>query len=208
MVLSLRRSTKCRRGHETSPCHRPAFTSAVLLASQAGAAHADDDHDSAASVTAPVRSATAKYHSVNAAQKAGYSILPDTGGITCIAEPQMGAMGVHYVNGDLVKDPAIAATQPEALVYPADRHGRLHLAALEYVVIKADWDAHISLAGSGAPPCVKTLPPNLFGHDFNVTDAPNRYGLPPFYSLHVWMWKNNPAGIFTMWNPSVHCRQT
>jgi hypothetical protein len=46
-----------------------AFTSAVLLASQAGAAHADDDHDSAASVTAPARSATAKYHSVNAARR-------------------------------------------------------------------------------------------------------------------------------------------
>ena len=30
---------------------------------------------------------------------------------------------------------------PEALVYAPDRHGGLHLAALEYVVIKADWDA-------------------------------------------------------------------
>ena len=45
----------------------------------------------------------------------------------------------------------------------------------------------------------------LFGHEFNFTDAPNRYGLPPFYSLHAWVWKDNPAGTFEMWNPSVHC---
>jgi hypothetical protein len=47
-----------------------------------------------------IRSATAKYYSLSVAKKAGYSILADAAGITCIAEPQMGAMGVHYVKGD------------------------------------------------------------------------------------------------------------
>jgi hypothetical protein len=82
------------------------------------------------------------------------------------------------------------------------------LAALEYVVIKSDWDAHNSLVGSGAPSWVKPAPPNLFGQDFNFTDAPNRYGLPPFYSLHAWAWKENPVGTFAMWNPSVRCDET
>ena len=36
--------------------------------------------------------------------------------------------------------------------------------------------------------------PSLFGHEFMVTDAPNRYGLPAFYSLHVWAWDHNPMG--------------
>jgi hypothetical protein len=54
-------------------------------------------------LTAPARSATAKYHSLTVAKKGGYSILADSAGITCIAEPHMGAMGVHYVKGDLVK---------------------------------------------------------------------------------------------------------
>ena len=36
-------------------------------------------------------------------------------------------MGVHYVKGDLVKDPAIDAKEPEALVYATDGHGG-HLA--------------------------------------------------------------------------------
>jgi hypothetical protein len=183
-----------------------AGASAVLLMSQAVSALACEEHETAA-LTAPARSATAKYHSLTVTKKAGYSILADSAGITCIAEPEMGAMGVHYVKGDLVKDPAIDATHPEALVYAPDPHGGLHLAALEYVVIKSDWDAN----HPGPPPSlgvgVRTppAPPWLFGHEFNFTDAPNRYGLPPFYSLHAWIWKGNPMGTFEMWNPSVTC---
>jgi hypothetical protein len=183
-----------------------AGASAVLLMSQAVSALACEEHETAA-LTAPARSATAKYHSLTVTKKAGYSILADSAGITCIAEPEMGAMGVHYVKGDLVKDPAIDATHPEALVYAPDPHGGLHLAALEYVVIKSDWDAN----HPGPPPSlgvgVRTppAPPWLFGHEFNFTDAPNRYGLPPFYSLHAWIWKDNPMGTFEMWNPSVTC---
>jgi hypothetical protein len=105
-----------------------------------------------------------------------------------------------------VKDPSIDAAHPEALVYAPDRHGGLHLAALEYVVIKSDWDTQNSLAG--APSWVRPAPPMLFGQEFTLTDAPNRYGLPPFYSLHAWIWENNPAGTFAMWNPSVHCDET
>jgi len=114
-------------------------------------------------------------------------------------------MGVHYVKGDLVKDPAIDARHPEALVYARDGHGKLHLAALEYVVIKADWDAKQPPPSSYVGSRFTPVPPTLFGHEFNFTDAPNRYGLPPFYSLHAWIWKHNPMGTFEMWNPSVHC---
>src|SRR5215207_11739500 len=117
---------------------------AALCVAQAVTASACDEHDPAASFTASARSSTAKYHSLTVAKKAGYSILADTAGITCIAEPGMGAMGVHYVKDDLVKDPAIDAKEPEALVYAPDGQGGLHLAALEYVVIQGDWnDRHI-----------------------------------------------------------------
>jgi hypothetical protein len=71
--------------------------------------------------------------------------------------------------------------------------GTLQLAAVEYVVIKSAWDAR------------HHHPPALFGHDFTVTPAPNRFGLPAFYSLHVWAWAQNPAGTFEMWNPRVVC---
>jgi hypothetical protein len=142
---------------------------------------------------AVVRASTAAYHNLGIAQARGYSILADTAGKTCIDEPGMGGMGVHYVNGDLVGDPAIRAWQPEAVVYAPTANGRLQLAAVEYVVIKSAWDATHSSA------------PSLFGHEFMVTDAPNRYGLPAFYSLHVWAWDHNPMGTFEMWNPDVVC---
>ena len=75
-------------------------------------------------------------------------------------------------------------------------------------MIKADWDASQpqppSLGVGGRTP---PAPPSLFRHEFNFTDAPNRYGLPPFYSLHAWVWKDNPAGTFEMWNPTVHCQR-
>ena len=60
-----------------------AATSAVLVMGQAVAAFACEQHESAAS-TAPARSATAKYHSITVAKNAGYSILADSAGITCM----------------------------------------------------------------------------------------------------------------------------
>ena len=184
----------------------PMITAGLLLAGQAGTALACGNCDPGDAMTG-AHAVTAKYQSLTVAKKSGYSILADTAGITCIAEPKMGAMGVHYVKGDLVKDPAIDAARPEALVYAPDKRGGLHLAAVEYVVIKSDWDGRNSLAGSGAPPWVKPAPPMLFDQEFNFTDAPNRYGLPPFYSLHAWIWQENPMGTFEMWNPSVRCNQ-
>ena len=51
-------------------------------------------------------------------------------------------------------------------------------------MIKADWDAHTHRPHR-VHTMVKTPPPNLFGQDFNVTDAPNRYRLPALFSLHA-----------------------
>jgi hypothetical protein len=142
---------------------------------------------------APLRQASAKYHSIAVAEQNNYALLTDAQAIACIDMPGMGGMGIHWADSTLVGDPAIVANQPEALVYAPDRDGTLRLAAVEYVVIKSAWDA------------THTSPPNLFGHTFNLTDEPNRFGLPAFYSLHVWAWKHNPAGTYEMWNPRVTC---
>ena len=48
-------------------------------------------------------------------------------------------------------------------------------------------------------------PPQLMGQLFHLFDSPNRFGLPAFYTLHVWAWKDNPNGTFTNWNPDVSC---
>jgi hypothetical protein len=123
----------------------------------------------------------------------GYGLLTDAQHIACIDLAGVGGMGVHWANSALVGDPAIIANRPEALVYAPGRDGTLTLAAVEYVVFRSDWDA---THGS---------PPRLFGHTFDVTGAANRFGLPAYYSLHVWLWKVNPAGTFEMWNPRVRC---
>jgi hypothetical protein len=141
-----------------------------------------------------LRSATDAFHDISRAERAGYALLTDANGIACIAMPGMGAMGVHYANSALVGDPAERLRHPEAMVYAREADGTLHLAAVEYVVIKAAWDA------------THTHAPRLFDHQYNLTEAPNRFGLPAFYSLHVWVWKHNPAGMFGMWNPQVTCR--
>ena len=86
------------------------------------------------------------------------------------------------------------AASPEALVYEPRRNGHLRLVALEYVVLQDAWDAaHAS-------------PPELFGREFELIPAGNRYGLPPFYELHAWLWKFNPRGLFDDWNPRVSCQ--
>ncbi|MEO8882200.1 MAG: hypothetical protein ABI377_02085, partial [Devosia sp.] len=48
-------------------------------------------------------------------------------------------------------------------------------------------------------------PAALQGHLFSFAGAPNRYGLDPYYELHVWAWKANPMGAFTDMNPDVSC---
>jgi hypothetical protein len=143
---------------------------------------------------AQMRVATAKFHNIATAEDAGHGLLHDQAGLTCISMPGEGGMGVHFVNGDRVADPGLDLRKPEALVYAPDRDGTLRLAALEFIVDKAAWDAHHATA------------PTLFGGTrFDFTPAPNRFGLAPFYSQHVWIWKSNPAGVLAMWNPQVRC---
>src|SRR4249919_3202851 len=83
-----------------------------------------------------IRTATAKYHNIATALADGYVPFVDINGVSCIAEPGMGGMGVHFVKPALIQDPAINPKQPEALVYAPERDGTLRLAALEYLVDK------------------------------------------------------------------------
>jgi hypothetical protein len=139
----------------------------------------------------PVREATRKFHRVNEAVKAGYAQFTDVNGVTCINGPAgEGNMGIHYVNGTLVGDGKIDPRHPEAVLYEQTTTG-LQLTAVEYIVLASDWK--------------RPKPPALFGHNFMFMTAPNRYGLPDFYALHAWIWKDNPSGRFNPWNPEVQC---
>jgi hypothetical protein len=135
-----------------------------------------------------VREATAVYQSVSEAKAAGYGLFHG-----CVSGPEEGAMGVHFVNGNLVGDGMLDAAQPEALIYEP-RNGQMRLVGVEYVVFADAWHAN----NDGQP--------MLMGQLFNYVGSPNRYGLPAFYELHVWAWKQNPKGVFADWNPTVSCR--
>ena len=140
-----------------------------------------------------VAAATAAHHDIDKAASAGYVVqVVDTAGNACIAQPGLGAMGIHYLNPALL-DAQLDETRPEVLVYEPADNGKLRLVAVEYLVFQAAWDAE------------NADPPALFGQEFDVVTAPNRYGVPAFYALHAWIWKPNPSGLLTAWNPSVSC---
>ena len=78
--------------------------------------------------------------------------------------------------------------QPEAMVYAPGLQGQLNLGAVEYIVPADKWDA----AGH-------TQPPMVLKHHLHLNKD---LGV---YVLHAWIWRNNPAGIFKDWNPTVSC---
>lgn len=115
-------------------------------------------------------------------------------GETCIVDPAgSGAMGEHYVNLDYLTDGAIQALRPEAVLYEPQANGSRTLVGVDYIVFKEQWDATHHHA------------PMLYGQMFMTFDASNPYGLPPFYALHVWTHRANPAGLFAMYNKNVTC---
>ncbi|MGC4077549.1 MAG: hypothetical protein QM702_11065 [Rubrivivax sp.] len=126
-----------------------------------------------------VRDANARFSDVAAATAEGYAPIP------CVSGIDGGAMGIHYVNADYLKDEVIDLSKPEAVMYEPQADGSMQLVAVEYITTKG--------------------PANLDGHLFSFTNAPNRYGLPPFYELHVWAWRANPTGTFADMNPDVSC---
>lgn len=136
---------------------------------------------------------TAQFLNVDTAVAAGYGKLVDKDKVACIDLPGSGGMGTHYVNGKRVGDTELDPATPEALVYETLQSGHLRLVAAEYIVFQAAWDlAH-------------NTRPSLFGQQFKLVAAGNRYDLPAFYELHAWIWKWNPRGLFDDWNSRVTC---
>ncbi len=150
-------------------------------------AHANHGQAAPAKLVQLVRDATRQFINVNAATAAGYQPF-----LGCVSGPDHGAMGVHYVNGDLVGDGEIDASKPEALIYEPTNDG-MRLVGVEFVVLADAWMAH------------HDSPPVLEGQTFLLVPSPNRYGLPAHYELHVWAWRDNPRGAFVDWNNKVSC---
>jgi hypothetical protein len=141
-----------------------------------------------------VRKATAQFKDINAALAAGFAQATP-----CVSGPDFGAMGVHFVLGSRITAGTLNATEPEALIYEPQPNGAFRLVGVEFIILASVWQTQIP-PGSSATPALE-------GHLMNFVDAPNRYGLPAFYEMHVWAWEQNPVGSFADWNTHVSCDQ-
>jgi len=128
-----------------------------------------------------VRVATDRFADVSIAEAEGYGPIP------CASGASGGGMGIHYVNAAYLTedDNVLDIAKPEAVMYEPQPDGSLVLVGVEY----------ITFAGPAA----------MQGHLLDFHGSPNRYGLDPFYELHVWAHRDNPAGPFADMNMNVSC---
>jgi len=171
----------------------PLAALAMGLPVQASAATSPAESSfSSSPLVGKVRAATARYKDINVATAEGFAQATP-----CVSGPSSGAMGVHFVLFDRVTNGVLSADQPESLIYEPMPNGAMRLVGVEFIVLVATWES--MHPGSG--------PPALDGHLLNLVGAPNRYGLPAFYEMHVWAWEHNPVGSFADWNTHVSCEQ-
>jgi hypothetical protein len=163
--------------------------------SPAAAAHAHHgaglvpDAAAAARDLATMRQATARYQRFEEALADGFVPLSE-----CVAAP-WGGMGYHYGRPDRIGDTDIDPAAPEILLYEPTEDGRMRLVGVEFMVHGEGWYA----AGNEAAPSVGGVsldPPNPAHPDAH---------LRPFYTLHAWVWRDNPDGMFAPFNPNVRC---
>jgi hypothetical protein len=147
-----------------------------------------DKKSNAAALVTIVRESTERFKNVLVAEAEGYALQ-----FGCVSGSDSGAMGLHYVNGTLVESGVLDATRPQIVIYEAMPDGGLQLIGADYVLLADAWNANHS------------GPPELMGQLFHLFESPNRFGLPAFYTLHVWAWKDNPNGAFVNWHPKVSC---
>jgi hypothetical protein len=139
-----------------------------------------------------VRDSTDRFHEVAEAEREGYALA-----FGCVSGPDQGAMGLHFINMNLVGSGVIDPTRPQIILYEPTVDGRLNLTGADFLVDAHQWDNDKTH---------KPGPPELMGQLFHYFEAPNRFGLKPFYTLHVWAWKDNPNGAFVNWHPGVECK--
>jgi hypothetical protein len=169
-----------------------AYSGAASVSQDEGVQRLNDYHRSFGPLVDEVRRATARYRDVNVATAEGW--VPGT---PCVSGPNEGAMGVHFILPSRIGDGVLNADEPEALIYEPLPGGAFRLVGVEFIVRADDW---ARLHPDGSTPAVD-------GHLTNYVGAPNRYGLPAFYELHVWAWEHNPQGSFADWNTQVTCER-
>jgi hypothetical protein len=162
-----------------------------------------------------VRAATEKYRDIKVATAEGY--IRDPMNMCETAEimgrpAELGAMGIHYFRPDLLgitapPSPRVSGSgthtdflRPAILIYEPQPDGGLELVAVENLVFEASWKR----AGNSAPPTFHGV---AYDHmvDDPSTRADEAHMFEPHFDRHVWIYRENPNGVFAQFNPKVSC---
>jgi hypothetical protein len=164
---------------------------------------------------AEVRAATERFQDVKVALAEGYIRDPAD---MCETADMMGrpasagAMGVHYFRPDLLgvtapPNPRVAGggthtdfRLPAILIYEPQADGSMQLVAVENLVFQASWAA----AGNKSLPTFHGVAYDVMQDD-PATAVDEAHNFEPHYDRHVWLYRENPNGIFEPFNPAVSC---
>lgn len=162
-----------------------------------------------------VRALTAKYQDVNVALAEGFVRDPMN---LCDTAPMMGrpaelgSMGIHFFRPDLLgisgpPNPRVDGNgthtdfrKPSILIYEPQADGSLKLVAVENLVFAKSWHA----AGNDKPPSFQGVEYDSMKDD-PTTKVDEAHMFEPHYDRHVWLYRENPNGVFAQFNPKVSC---
>jgi hypothetical protein len=122
-------------------------------------------------------------------------------------------MGVHYFRPDLLGVTAPPSPRadgngthtdfrvPAVLIYEPQADGSMELVAVENLVFIAAWTA----SGHTAPPSLYGVPYDSMVDD-PATAADEAHMFMPHFDRHLWIYRDNPNGVFKTFNPAVTCQ--
>jgi hypothetical protein len=123
-----------------------------------------------------------------------------------------GAMGIHFFRPDLLgitapPSPRVSGNgthtdfrKPSILIYEPQADGSLELVAIENLVFADAWRA----AGHEKRPSFHGVPYDSMA-DEQKTPVDEAHMFEPHFDRHVWIYRENPNGVFTSLNPAVSC---
>jgi hypothetical protein len=162
-----------------------------------------------------VRRATERFRAIDVAIAEGYIRDPfdlcDTAEM--MGKPaSLGAMGIHYFRPDLLgisapPSPRVDGNgthtdflKPSILIYEPQADGPLQLVAVENLVFAKAWHE----SGHAAPPKFHGVEYDTMADD-PATAVDEAHIFEPHYDRHVWIYRDNPNGVFAPFNPAVTC---
>lgn len=121
------------------------------------------------------------YRDFKAARIAGYSVQYPQG---CV-QTSAGSQGLHFSNPALL-DGKAEMNRPELLMFEPQPDGSMALVGVDYVIPFEHWKLKD--------------PPQLIGRRFMRNEDLQAW------TLHIWTHRENPEGVFALYNPHVSCR--